>query len=112
MSDPSTDTAVAINTLQIAVTTLSADIHEVKQILRNQTERLSGAVAGLSEWKAAHEASGPSSHAFESVTGRVTAVEQSLAKVTERQDSARMVLIPTVVATLAAFIKAFLFGKS
>ena len=107
---PETDTALAIRTLEIAVTTLSGDIREMKGILRNQDERLSAAVADLSVWRAGHEASGPSSHAFEAVTGRVTAVENKISKIEERQDTSRLLLIPTIVATIAAFVKAFLFS--
>lgn len=111
MPDPTTDTALAINTLQIAVTTLSADIHEIKGMLRNQNERLSGAVSALSEWKAAHEASGPSSHAFESVTGRVTNLETRVATVEDRQTTARTLTLTAIGGTVVALAKAFLTGK-
>ncbi len=109
---PETNTAVAINTLQIAVTTLSGDIMEMKGMLRNQTERLSTAVSELTVWRAGHEAQTPTSHAFEAVTGRVATIENKIAKIEERQDTSRLLLIPTIVTTFAAFVKAFLFpGK-
>lgn len=109
--NPETDTALAIRTLEIAVTTLSNDIHEVKALLRNQNERLSADVRSLSEWRVGHEASGPSSHAFETITGRVTSLEARTATIEDRQTTSRALTLTAIGGALVALLKVFLFGK-
>lgn len=114
MTDPATDTAVAINSLQNAVSSLSVDVLEIKTLLKSQNERFGTRLDDVLQWRAAHDASSAArASQYDMIPGRVATLENKLTKVEERQDTARLITIPTIVATIAAFVKAFFFdGKS
>ena len=101
------ETAERLVRIEGALSTMSFDVADIKATLREQNGRLSGGLANLLEWRAAHDAaSAPRIMQHDVMLGRVQAVESKTAVIEDRQVTHRTILLATVSGTLIALAKA------